>query len=259
MAYILRPVRTKNVNRWEASGLHLLISVAIAGVALAFMLLVWYPPPLFEAAGGNDLLFILVAVDVIVGPLITLLIFKPGKWGLKFDLAAIGALQIAALVYGLSIVYLARPAFIVFVKDRFEVATAVQLEPENLAQAKYEQFSRPPFGGPQLAAAEFPTDLGERNKLVELALAGFDLHHFPKYWRPYEEQAKEIAAKGDTLARMRKTEPKAALVVDEYLKDSGIAEDEVRFFLLRAPRAWVAVLVDAKTAEPRKMLLYEKL
>ena len=252
-------MRTKNVNRWGASGLHLLISVAIAGVALAFMLLVWYPPPLFEAAGGNDLLFILVGVDVIVGPLITLIIFRAGKPGLKFDLAAIGTLQVAALIYGLSIVYLARPAFIVFVKDRFEVATAVQLEPENLAQAKYEQFSRPPLGGPQLAVAEFPTDPDEHNKIVELAVAGYDLHHFPKYWRPYEEQAKEIVAKGDTLARMRKMEPKAAEVVDEYIKESGLSEDEVRFFLLRAPRAWVAVLVDAKTAEPRKMLLYEKL
>jgi hypothetical protein len=259
MSYILPPMRIKNVNRWGASGVHLLISLAIAASALAFMLLLWYPPPLFKAAGGNDLLFILVGVDVIVGPLITLLIFKPGKWGLKFDLAAIGTLQLAALVYGLSIVYLARPAFIVFVKDRFEVATAAELEPENLARAKYEQFSRPPLGGPQLAFAEFPSDQKERDELVKLAFAGYDLQHFPKYWRPYEAQAKQVVAKGDTLDRMRKTEPKAARVVDEYLKEHGIRDEEVRFLNLRAPRAWVAVLVDAKTAEPRTMLLYEML
>lgn len=252
-------MRTKNITRWGASGIHLLISVAIAGVALAFMLLVWYPPPLFEAAGGNDLLFILVAVDVVVGPLITLIIFRPGKWGLRFDLAAIGTVQLAALLYGVSIVYLARPAFIVFVKDRFEVATAVELEAENLAQAKYEQFTHPPLDGPQFAAATFPTDKAERNKLVDLALAGFDLHHFPKYWQPYETQAKLIAAKGDTLERMRKVEPKAAPVVDAYLEETGLKEEDLRFFILRAPRAWVAVLVDAKTAEPKKMLLYEKL
>jgi len=259
MSYIVPPMRITNVDRWGASGVHLLISVAIAAAALAFMLLVWYPPPLFKAAGGNDLLLILVGVDVIVGPLITLLIFKPGKWGLKFDLAAIGTLQLAALVYGLSIVYLARPAFIVFVKDRFEVATAAELEPENLAQAKYEQFSRPPLGGPQLVAAQMPTDPVERSKLVELAFAGQDLHHFPKYWRPYEDSAKEIAALGDTVAHVRKIEPKAAEVVDAYLRENGIPEEAVRFFQLRAPRAWVAVLVDAKTAEPRKMLLYEML
>ena len=252
-------MRIKNVNRWGASGVHLLISVAIAAVALAFMLLVWYPPPLFEAAGGNDLLFILVGVDVIVGPLITWVVFKPGKPGLRFDLAAIGTVQLAALVYGLSIVYLARPAFIVFVKDRFEVATAVELEPENLAQAKYEQFSRPPLAGPGLAAAQFPTDPAEWNKVVELSVAGHDLHQFPKYWRPYEDVSKEIAAQGNTLARMREMEPKAAEAAEAYLKETGIAEEEVRFYLLRAPRAWVAVVVDARTAELRKMLLYEML
>src|SRR5207248_3174204 len=64
-------------TRWRASGLHLLISATIALAVLAAMLLVWYPRPLFEAAGGNDLLFILVSVDVAIGPLITLLIFKP--------------------------------------------------------------------------------------------------------------------------------------------------------------------------------------
>ena len=252
-------MRIKNVNRWGASGIHLLISVAIAAVALALMLLVWYPPPLFEAAGGNDLLFLLVAVDVVVGPLITLIIFKPGKWGLRFDLAAIGIVQLAALLYGVSIVYLARPAFIVFVKDRFEVATAVELEPEKLSKARFEQFSHPPLGGPQLAFAEFPEDPEKRNELVELALAGIDLQHFPEYWRPYEGQAKQVLAEGDTLERMRRTEPRAAPVVDEWLRDSGVKEDDVRFFNLRAPRGWVAVLVDAKTAEPMKMLLYEKL
>src|SRR5690348_12777714 len=103
----------KRVSRWQASGLHLLISIAIAAGVVTVMLSLWYPGPLFEAAGGNDLLLILVGVDVAVGPLITLVIFRPGKPGLKFDLSAIAALQIAALAYGMHAVYLGRPAFIV--------------------------------------------------------------------------------------------------------------------------------------------------
>src|SRR5438105_2738136 len=115
----------RKVTRWQASGLHLLISLALGIAACALMLLVWYPPPLFEAEGGNKLLLILVGVDVILGPLITLIIFRQGKRGLKLDLAAIGILQLVALAYGMHIVFLARPAFIVFVKDRFEIARAV--------------------------------------------------------------------------------------------------------------------------------------
>ena len=86
-----------------------MLSFAVATAVLAFMLSLWYPGPLFEAAGGDRLVFILVAVDVTLGPLITLVIFKAGKKGLKFDLAVIASLQLAALVYGMHTVYVARP------------------------------------------------------------------------------------------------------------------------------------------------------
>src|ERR1700682_3387665 len=128
------------VTRWQASGLHLLISIAIAAAVLALLLLVWYPGPLFEAMGGMGMLFILVGVGVGLGPTITLIIFKQGKRGLRLALAIIGTVQLAALLYGVHVMYLARPAFIAFVKDQFQVATAAELEPERLAEAKYPQF-----------------------------------------------------------------------------------------------------------------------
>lgn len=40
-----------------------------------------------------------------MGPLITLIIFKPGKKGLKLDLATIAVLQVAALAYGTHVVF----------------------------------------------------------------------------------------------------------------------------------------------------------
>ena len=122
------------MTRWRASGLHLLFSIAIAAAVLALMLSLWYPGPLFEAAGGNDLLFILAGVNVVIGPLITLIIFRSGKWGLKFDLAVIGILQIGALIYGMRAVYLARPLFIVFVVDQFQVASALRRQRRCLAK-----------------------------------------------------------------------------------------------------------------------------
>src|SRR5258707_15556559 len=140
----------KEMTRWRASGLHLLFSIAIAAAVLALMLSLWYPGPLFEAAGGNDLLFILVGVNVVIGPLITLIIFRSGKWGLKFDLAVIAILQIGALIYGMRAVYLARPLFIVFVVDQFQVASAPQLDPRGAGQGEVPAI---PPGAPRAAAA----------------------------------------------------------------------------------------------------------
>jgi hypothetical protein len=248
----------KPVTRWRASGLHLLISIAIAGAVLALMLSLWFPGPLFDAAGGNDLLLILVGVDVVVGPLITLVIFRAGKRGLKFDLAVIGALQIAALAYGVHAVELARPAFIVFVRDQFQVASVAQLDPEELAKAKYPEFREPPLDGPRLAFAVLPTDPQELRLFTVVGIAGHDLQEFPRLFVPYAERTTEVLSKSWPLARVRQAEPEAGKVVDAWLAQSGTKEADVRYVRMRARRAWMAVLLDAKTAQPVKMLITER-
>jgi len=246
-------------SRWQAAGTHLLICLATAVVVVTLMLAFWYPRPLFEAARGSNLLFILVGVDAALGPLLTLIVFKSGKRGMKLDLTLIGLVQIAALVYGVYVVALARPAFIVFVKDRFELVTVVELAPGDLAAAKYAEFRSVPWGGPLLAAADFPADPAERRQLIDLALAGRDLQHFPRYYAPYSQRSSEVLAKAHAIARLRATEPATARVVDEYLAASGTRAEDVRCLLLRTRFAWIAVLVDPQTAQPVKMLLGERI
>jgi len=249
----------KAFSRWQAAGTHLLICVAIAAAVISVMLGVWYPGPLFEAAGGSGLLYILVCVDVTVGPLLTLVVFKSGKRGMKFDLAVIAVLQVAALIYGVYVVSLARPAYIVFVKDRFELATVAELEPSELAQAKYPEFRSPGWTGPILAATDLPADPQERQKLIDAAFAGLDLQHFPRLYVPYSLRTKEVLAKADTIARLRVAEPITAKAVDAWLASSGTKEADVRALMLRTRFAWIAVLVDPKTAQPVKMLLGERI
>jgi hypothetical protein len=246
-------------NRWQAAGTHLLICLAIAATAISVILGVWFPGPLFEAAGGLGLLYILVGVDVALGPLLTLIVFKSGKPGMKFDLAVIGTVQLAALVYGCSVVALARPVFVVFVLDRFELVTAAELAPEELAQARFPEFRTLPWSGPALAAADLPTDPAERQKMIELAMSGIDVQNFPRYYVPYAQRTREVLARADTIARLRATEPVTSKAVDAWLASSGTSDEAVRALLLRTRFAWVAVLIDPGTAQPVKMLLGEKI
>ena len=246
-------------TRWQAAGTHFLISLAIAAAALAVILGVWFPGALFEAAGGLGLLYLVVGVDVVLGPLLTLVVFKSGKPGMKFDLAVIGAVQLAALVYGCSVVAQARPAFVVFVLDRFEMVAAVELAPEELAAAKRPEFRSVPWTGPKLVAADLPTDIAERQKLVALAQAGVDVQHFPRYYVPYEDRTQQVLAKAATIARLRATEPANMPAVEAWLASSGTKEDEVRALLLRTRFAWLVVLVDPRTARPVKMLVGERI
>ena len=167
--------------------------------------------------------------------------------------------QLAAFAYGLSIVYLARPAFIVFAVDQFQIAAAVDLAPEELARAKLPQFRKAPLTGPRFAYAELPRDPKERTEFVLAGVSGKDLEHFPRLYVPYEERTAQVLAKAWPLEKARKLEPDAARIVDAYVAQAGLREDDVRYVRLRARKAWLAVLIDAKTAAVRKMLITEKI
>jgi hypothetical protein len=242
------------MSRWKASGIHLLLSAAVAGAVLLFMLLVWYPGPLFEAAGGSYLVLIMVAVDVTLGPLITLIIFRAGKRGLKFDLSVIAALQLAALLYGIHTVYLARPVYLAFTVDRFDVVTAKDIDPADLTRVAREEYKRLPLGRPRYVAAVEPADPEERSRLMWTSLQGKDLQMYPQYYVPYTDQVQNALKRAQPLDRLVTRAPQA---VQDYLRSAGRSSESVRFLPLRAARKDGAVLLDAASGSPLDILLIE--
>ena len=97
------------MTRYRASLLHLGLSGAVVAAVLALVFLVWYPDWSFSVAGAVTPVMILVGVDLVLGPLLTLIVYKEGKPGLKFDLAFIAAVQLLALSYGSYTLHGARP------------------------------------------------------------------------------------------------------------------------------------------------------
>jgi len=243
------------MSRWKASGIHLLLSAAITGAMLAFMLTVWYPWPLFKAAGGDHLIFILVGVDTILGPLITLIIFKVDKKGLKLDLAIIALLQFAALAYGVHTVYLARPVYLVFTTDRFDLVTAANLDPEDLAKVTRKEFKHPSLGRPRYVAAIPPHNPNEWLKVMKTALVGKDLQLYPQYYVPYDQSEAQNALKqAKDLNIILKREPEE---IQRYLISTGRTLESVKFLPLRARQRDGAVLLDAVSGLPLKIILVD--
>ncbi|WP_313056119.1 hypothetical protein [Pseudomonas lopnurensis] len=87
--------------RIKAFLMHLAVSAVIALLAVLLVFHIWYPAPLHEALGVTHIFLLLLLADVILGPLLTLVVFKIGKKTLIMDLAVIACLQLAALAYGL--------------------------------------------------------------------------------------------------------------------------------------------------------------
>jgi len=236
------------MTRSRAALTHFALSMLVVGMVFVVVYFVWYPEPLFRGAGGRDLFLVLAFVDVTIGPMITLLIFKPGKRGLKFDLAVIAILQVAALAYGAHVVFEARPAWIVFLKDRFDLIRANQLFEEEREKWK-PPFDKEPLAGPRIVGARVPKDPDEQFRTMLTALSGADVSSFPQHYVPYEAVRADAAAKARKLAELRRLNPGREAEVDGALAALGRKEEEVAFLPLRAGKRDLTVLVDARSGD----------
>lgn len=230
------------ISRWKAAGIHLGISVVIAIGVVLLLYYVWYPQPFFDASGGKFLLTLLVGVDVVLGPLITLIIFDLKKKSLKFDLAIIALVQLAAICYGVYTMYLARPVFVVFSVDQFVVIPANDVDPKMLAQVTHSEFKSLSLTGPKYAY-NVPQMSGTDLHAMSLSLDGFA----PQYYLPYAEKSVEAAKAARPLTNLLKRQPQSEQLVETALKQHGKNTADVVYFPLIAKVMTMTVLVDAKT------------
>lgn len=141
---------------------HLSISFLIALLVIGLVFFVWYPAPLAKAVGVTNIFLMMLAIDVIVGPILGWLVYQEGKKTLKFDLSVIILIQIAALCYGGFSIEQGRPAWLVYNVDRFELVRKNELVDINIQQAQ-PQFQQPSWFKPQYVSTEFAKDTQQRN------------------------------------------------------------------------------------------------
>lgn len=231
------------MSRWRAAGIHLGISALIATLVLMVIYLVWYPSPYFTAMGGDQLVLLIIGVDVVIGPLITLVIFKAGKKGLKYDLASIAFFQAAALTYGVMVTAQARPVYSVFVIDRFEVVAANDIDDVELAKVVKSEYKSLPWTGPRVVGVAKPADPEESNRILFSMTEGKDLQHFPQHFVPYAQIRADVARRAQPLSDLRRYNGANTSRIDAFLYSKGLKEDDVAFVPMRAKRGERAVIV----------------
>lgn len=235
-------------ERLQASGIHLAISLIIAGLAALLVFGLWYPYPYRDTSGGRELFLIVVTVDVILGPLITLAVFnlhKPRPELLR-DLAIVGLIQLAALGYGLWSVFTARPVHLVFEYDRFRVVHAVDV-PEGVS-------STLPVTGPTLLALRPFRDAHEQSEATLAALQGLLLSAQPDLWQPYAQARVRVLQAAHPLADLRQRFADQAELIEARVAATGQDADTLVYLPMVARQSFWTVLLDARTAEVRGFL-----
>ena len=248
------PLFFLTMNSWKhrlrASVIHLTISLAIASLAALLVFGWWYPHPYRDLSGGRELFTLVVAVDVVLGPLITLVIFNAAKTRrhLLMDFSVIGLLQVAALTYGLWTVFAARPVHLVFEYYRMAVVHAVDIEPSLLSQAPPD-LQTLPWRGPTLLSLR-PLQGGEVIESVLQAVGGIAQAAQPNLWQPYDAARADILRESRPAAQLKERFPQHADTIDQAVARTGLPLDQLHTLpLLSRKTAWT-VLIDAQTAQP---------
>ena len=236
-------------SRLKAAGIHLGLSVLLAVLAALLVFLVWYPYPYRDISGGRDLFLLVVAVDVVMGPLLTLTVFNPKKpfAELRRDLALIVILQLAALGYGLWTVAVARPVHLVFEISRFVVVHAVDVPGELLVKAPPD-LQEWPWTGPTLLSVRAFKNNAEQTDATMVALNGLAVGAQPHLWQSYNKGRSDVLAVAKPLAELKARFAPRVPEIDQALKavPSGVV---VGYVPMADRNSFWTVFVDLKTAE----------
>lgn len=227
-----------------------LVVAAVAALALSL----WFPGAYRELSGGLHLLLLVGVVDIVMGPVLTFVVFNPAKPRAELvrDLGIIVVLQLAALGYGVWTLAQARPTHLVFEVDLFRVITASDIEPSELARAPAD-LQRLPWTGPLTIGVAKPQGSKEQMESVMRSMAGQPLAAMPQYWVPFESQREQVLSKARPLSDLPLPDAAARQKLDQALAQAGLKADQARWLHLMARRAQWTVIVDSQ-GQPRALV-----
>lgn len=205
--------------------------------------------PYRETSGGRELFMLVVAVDVVIGPLITFAVFdrrKP-RPELVRDLGVVALLQLAALAYGLYTVAQARPAIVALEGARLRVVRAIDLAETDLARAPMALRTLS-WSGPVLVATRAPSG-DEKLEAIERGLAGEDIGMRPAFWLPAEQTRGAFAQAAMPLDRLSRMRPARKADLERAVAATGRPADQLGYLPILARRTDWSALVDRNSGE----------
>lgn len=233
-------------DRLKAFGIHLGISAVILGVALYLIAIVWYPAPYFSIAGGWQGVRIMILVDMVLGPLLTLLIFDRSKgWKkLRFDLWCIGLAQVSALLWGFSAVSSQKPVASVFWKGEFNIVTAGDYDEQDVGPEALDRFGKE---RPQHLYAVEPRDNDEAAGMMAYEMmAGLGAWSLDFLHEPLAEHLDKVFSKSADLRTHLRQYPAAVAAWDRLRVKQGEEAELLKFYTVRARYGTALLAIDPK-------------
>jgi hypothetical protein len=237
-------------EKFAAFGVHFLVTLTLSAGAAALVFFVWFPAPYHEMLGGTTLFEIMVLCDLGLGPLSSFIVYnsKKTRRALLFDYTIIAIVQLTAFVYGVHSVANNRPAYLVFVGDRFEVIQAGAIDDADLARGG--AYDTRPHWGPRLVAIREASGTEEHNKMLFSGLQGKDYSVLPEYYIPYEQDLAELRQRAKPVSALEKSHPQARQSIASAVAEVRAPVEQLVWMPVMHKSGFWTVLLDRETGQP---------
>jgi hypothetical protein len=237
-------------KKFLAFTIHFLITAALGAIAAGLIFLVWFPSPFATMVGGTELFLLVVGCDLVLGPLLSLVIYdsRKSRLALVVDYSVVGLVQIGMLVYGVYVVAGTRPVEVAFSKDRLEVVTARDISDEELAAARLPEYRSLSLTGPRYVSIQVPA-ADEQDALFN-SVAGNEEHQRPKFYAPYEAALEQIKRRARTLDVLEKKYPDYTPALEQAAREAGVSRQDARWLPVHHRRGFWTAIIDATSGRP---------
>jgi hypothetical protein len=147
----------------------------------------------------------------------------------------------------------ARPVYVAFAGDRFELVEANAIDDADLARAA-SGFRTLPLTGPRVVGTRLPADPAERDRMGLAAILGGSIGLFPEHYVPYAAVTREAIARAQPISVLRARHPDRAAEINAWVSASGRPERALRFLPLQARHGDMCVIIDGTTGAVQGVL-----
>jgi hypothetical protein len=245
--------------RLKAFGFHLSGSAAALTMVLGGLWLGWYRWPGWYLASAFHIVALVVMVDLVLGPSLTLIVANPGKRRAELarDIAIIVAVQLIALVYGGVTLWRGRPLYYTFSVDRLELVQASDLKADDINQSRRENPALAPFwySLPRWIWAPLPGNPEEAQKIVTgSAFGGTDVIQMPRYFRPWEQGLPELRKRLAKVDELKYFSPAEKQTLKSHIARLGLPADQANAVVMWGGSRRVLAVFDLGTLEIRAVI-----
>jgi hypothetical protein len=218
--------------RLKAFSLHLLSSATVLTLILGSLYFGWYRWPGWHLTDVTRVVFVMVCVDVVLGPTLTFIIANKNKprRELVRDIGIIVVVQLCALIYGSVSLWSGRPLYYAFSENVLQLVQAYDIDASEAEAGRRQNPGLAPhwYSLPRWIWAPLPQNAKESEKIVASAVTGGDdVISMPKYFKPWEDGLPSLRGqlkKVDDVTYFAKSEKTK---LKERMKAAGLPDDKL--------------------------------